>query len=121
MSEESNIWTAVGGAFVGLATGAAAFGEWLRRKRIRSAADDAEIASIRASTAASSADENIYRRMIDRLTSAEEEIRQVRQELSAMRRQIRHAEDHIAELQRALRDAGIQFTPYEPLQLKNTP
>lgn len=107
-----SVWGVVGTAFAMALSGAVAW--WASDARARRQQSTAE-----ASAAAAVADANgqVYTRLLERLTAAEEDIRQMRHELSAVRRQFRHAEDHIALMQRTMRDAGMDPPDYVALEL----
>lgn len=107
-----SIWTVIGTAAAMALTGAV--GWWASDAKARRRQETSE-----ASAAAAVADANgqVYTRLLERLTAAEEDIRQMRHELAAVRRQFRHAEDHISIMQRTMRDAGLEPPDYVALEL----
>jgi uncharacterized protein HemX len=106
----------IGAGLAALATGAAG---WFAGRRTRNAAEDAEVAEHGVATAAARGDIEVIRRLTERVTAAEDEIRKLHHELAAERRHRWHVENHMQTLDRALRDAGIQPPVYVPFSLED--
>lgn len=99
----------LGAGLAALITGAAG---WFAGRRKRNAAEDAEVAEHGVAAAAARGDIEVIRRLTERVTAAEDEIRKLHHELAAERRHRWHVENHMQTLDRALRDAGIQPPAY---------
>lgn len=104
------VWYVVGGAIAAAASGAIGW-------KASSARRTQETAEAVAAAVVADANGQVYTRLLERLTAAEEDIRQMRHELAAVRRQFRHAEDHISMMQRTMRDAGLDPPDYIVLEL----
>jgi uncharacterized protein HemX len=109
------MWGTIGAGLAALATGAAG---WLAGRRTRSAAEQAEVAEHGVAETAARAEIEVMRRLTERVTAAEDEIRKLHHELAAERRHRWHVENHMQTLDRALRDAGIQPPAYVPFSLE---
>lgn len=111
---DPGLWAGVGTIIAALLSGA---GGWLMGRRKNAAAESAEIAAYGANQAEAEADGLIYRRLIERVTALEGDIRRLNTDVEAERRIRRRVEDHVFVLERLMRAAGMdppQFDPFSP-------
>ncbi len=100
-------WGQVGAAITAIGIGAGGvYAWWLKTTKTR-AETNADVASSRAEESVADANSQVYRMLLERVTTLENDMRLVREELAQERQHSRRLVLHIWKLEGLMRAAGV--------------
>ena len=109
-------WTQVGAAITAVGIGAGGIYAWFLKSQKNVANTRADVAEANTQAVTADAQSTVYRLMLERVTTLEQDMRNVRAELTLERAHSRRQDNYIWQLIRLMRAANMDVPPFAEVE-----